>query len=176
MLPKITIPKGALNFIMDKTADFFVSRLSKKVDDFQQSKSIQLSEKSFERELRKDLECLNNNIKNLEAVVYQGKQLYEMSLTEIIKQLNSIPTTNIYINGNVTLTVNFSTSKSSEDNGEIDFLSTNKIRSIIRNNANHLFKSINSQYQSSTENNTSQIFSSIIYKRNKELQTLREED
>lgn len=176
MISKIAISKEALKFVIDKTADFFVNRLSKKVDDFQRPKSIQLSEKSFERELRKDLERLNSNIINLEAVVYQGKQLYEMSLTEIINQLNSIPTTNIYINGDVTLTVNFCASKIAEDNGEICFLSTNIIRSIINNNANQLFNAINSQHQSSTKNETSLIFSSIINKRNEELQTLRKED
>ncbi len=178
MLPKISIPKAALNFIIDKTADFLVNRLSNKVDDFhQQSKSFKLSDQSFERELRKELENINNSIKNLEAVAYQGNRLYEMTLSELVNQLNSVPSTNIYIYGDVTLTLNINCASENAINDSVtELLSANKIKTLVENKAKQLFEPITPQHQLLNKNSRAFKFENIISRRNKELLRLREED
>lgn len=177
MFSKIAIPATVLSFIVDKTADFLVDRLSKRVDDYRESKSFNLSEFSFEREFRNDLDNLSRSIQNLEAVAYQGKQLYEHSLNEIIRILNNTPTTNIYFSGNATLTINILCTPEGLRNREIiEVLPAQAINAIVQKNAIQLFEPINYQNSSSPNKDIANKFANIISRRKKELQKLREED
>lgn len=177
MFPKIAIPTTALSFIVDKTADFLVDRLSKRVDDYRESKSFNISEYSFERELRKDLDNLNRSIQNLEAVAYQGKQLYEHSLHEIIGLLNNTPATNFYFSGNATLTINISCTPEGHRNAEIiEVLPAQAINAIVQRNAFQLFEPADNQNPSSPNKDIANRFEKIISRRKKELQKLREDD
>ncbi len=97
MIPKLQIPKVVASFIIDKTADFLVNRLSNKVDSLG-NKSIVFSNECYERDLRWNLNSLKDQIQNLEDVVYQGKRLYELSMVELIsKHTFAIPPTMHFI-------------------------------------------------------------------------------
>lgn len=177
MFSKIAIPPAVLSLIVDKTADFLVNRLSKRVDDYRESKSFNLSEYSFERELRRDLDSLNRSIQNLEAVAFQGKQLYERSLSEIMQLLNNTPATNFYFSGNATLTINILCTPEGLRNGEIiEVLPSQAINAIVQRSASQLFEPVDNQYSSSPDKDIANKFANIISRRKRELQKLREED
>ena len=174
MISKIKIPKVALKFILDKTADFLVNRLSKKVDE-RESKSIQLSTDIYERELRKDLESLKDNIQNLEAVVYQGKRLYEMSLCELNDRFGRPCPTNINFYGDVSVTVNLCyIAEGIQINGQKLSISKQDIIDVLNSKVSEFFDAI--ETKPSINKLTAIKFSNIISKRNSELTDMRNED
>lgn len=176
MIPKIKIPKAALNFILDKTADFLVNRLSKKVDD-RETKSIQLSTDIYERELRKDLESLKDSIQNLEAVVYQGKILYETSLCELNNKFGGLFPANINVYGNVSLTVNLCyMAEGIQINGQTISISEQDITDVINSKVGELFDVTENKPSINKNKLTSIKFSNIISKRSNELADKRNED
>ena len=176
MISKIKIPKDALKFILDKTADFLVNRLSNKIDG-REAKSMQLSTNVYERELRKDLEVLKDSIQNLEAVVYHGKRLYEMALSEINNRFENLCSSNINVYGDVSVTVNLCYfADEIQVNGKTNCVSRKDIVDILDTKVTELFVSIENK-QSIIENRTTALrFSDIISKRNNELIDKRNED
>lgn len=139
---KLKILAKALNFLVDKTADFFVNLLSNSADKLQ-SGSINFSEVQYEREIRKNLDALQNEVTNLEAVVYQGKRLYERSAEEIMSRITALPSSNITIKGDVKITINlFFTPNQVQTIGETLFLSGQVVQEIISGIANELFEEV----------------------------------
>lgn len=176
MISKIKIPKEALKFLLDKTTDFLVSRLSKKVDE-KEEKSIQLSTDIYERELRKDLENLKDSVQNLEAVIYQGKRLYEMSLCELNNRFVRPYPTNINIYGDVSVTVNLCyIEEGIQINGQKISISKQDIVDVLNFEASKLFEATENNSAINKNKITTGKFSSIISKRSNELIDKRNED
>ncbi len=176
MIPKIKIPKAAFKFILDKTADFLVNRLSQKVNGGE-SKSIQLSADVYEREIRRALEELKDSVQNLEAVVYQGKRLLEMSLCELSKKFEKSCLTNINVYGDVSITLNLCyVAGGIQIDGRTVTISNQELIDILNSKAYELFDATETESSTCKSNSTAIKFSNIISKRNEQLMEMRKED
>ena len=172
MISKVKIPKSALTFIIDKTADYLINRISKRVDDHK-SKSTNLSSIEYERELRSGLVELKDRINNLEAVIYQGKRLYEMSVSQLIKIEQ--PNINVYGNLNINITANiYYTSTGIQINGNNIISSIKDINNIIYYNAKDLFEEYDSNIISKSEKKVAKEFEHIISNGKNKLLKLRQ--
>lgn len=172
MISKVKIPKSALTFIIDKTADYLINRISKRVDDHK-SKSTNLSSIEYERELRSGLVELKDRINNLEAVIYQGKRLYEMSVSQLIKIEQ--PNINVYGNLNINITANiYYTSTGIQINGNNIISSIKDINNIIYYNAKDLFEEYESNITSKSEKKVAKEFEHIISNGKNKLLKLRQ--
>lgn len=172
MISKVKIPKTALTFIIDKTADYIINRISKRVDDHQ-SKSTNLSSIEYERELRNGLSELKDKINNLEAVIYQGKRLYEMTVSQLINIEQ--PNINVYGNLNINITANiYYTGTGIRINGNNTISSLKDINNIVDYNAKNLFYEYESNITSELQKKIAKEFSNIILNGQNRLFKLRQ--
>lgn len=176
MLSKIKIPGYIAKFIKNQVIDYMRFQLIKKADT-NKSNSVQLSSDLFERELRNNICNLDKQVDNLEAVVFQGKRLFEQIIQQLSEMSKSNNSPNINIEGNVNIIINFSSGNiQNELKGDIP----KEIKNIIDEQVNNLFEIVDSDVSGQKvllkSNKISNKMAEIIDRGQEKLKLLRQED
>lgn len=180
MLSKVKIPKYIVKFIKKQVTDFLSFQLIKNMDANKRVQ-VQLSSDQFERELRKTVCDLDKKVDNLEAVIFQGKLLFEQTINQLtdISKSNNIP--NINVEGDVNIIINLNYNSGNAQNEWKDNVILSKtIQEIIDTEADNLFEIVDSDVSDKSyfleTNKISNKMAEIISRNQEKLRILREED
>lgn len=137
-MSKVSIPREILKFMVDKTADFLISRICDKMSrNNTMSPNIEFSNIEFEKNIRNEIALLDNKVANLEAVVFQSKRLFQDAIYYIMNTNNN----NIHGNtGDINIIINI-TYASDDDiqNNEMKYIPQNILKKIVTDSAENLF-------------------------------------
>lgn len=176
MLEKIKVSKEIIMLMCEKVGGFISDYYNNRINE-KKEKRAQLSTTQFERELRSNLQHLETKIDNVEAFVYQSRQLFENSIKSLSRQTDVIRIGNINFFGDVQVTINCNLG-GIQINGDRNVITKDFIQQIVNNEANELYeveeKSIVSDSQVMIENKSS--IKAIISRGENKLRTLRGDD
>lgn len=135
MLGKIKVSKEIIKLMCDKVGSFISDYYNNRINE----KRAQLSTTQFERELRNNLQHLETKIDNVEALVYQSRQLFENSIKSLSRQTDVIRIENVNFFGDVQVTINYNLG-GIQINGDGNIITKDFIQRIVNNEANKLFE------------------------------------
>lgn len=138
MLEKIKVSKEIIMLMCDKVASFISDYYNNRINE-KREKKVQLSTTQFERELRNDLQYLEAKMDNIEALVYQSRQLFENSIKTLSHQTDAVIIENINFFGDVQVTINYNLG-GVQINGDGNVITKHFIQQIVSNEADELFE------------------------------------
>ena len=138
MLEKIKVSKEIIMLMCDKVGGFISDYYNNRINE-KREKRTQLSRTQFERELRNNLQHLETKIDNVEAFIYQSRQLFENSIKSLSRQTDVIRIENINFFGDVQVTINCNLG-GIQINGDGNVITKDFIQQIVNNEANELFE------------------------------------
>lgn len=101
-LEKLKIPEKILSFMKDVIVDVITKQIGRcKGEKEKTTELVQFSSIEFEREMRSRVNEIENQVVNIEAVIRQGKRLYESVIKSFPGTLNST----VQIDGDVSINV-----------------------------------------------------------------------
>lgn len=138
MLDKIKVSKEILMLMCDKVGGFISDYYNNRINE-KREKGTQLSTTQFERELRNNLQQLETKIDNVEAFIYQSRQLFENSIKSLSHQTDVIRIENMNFFGDVQVTINCNLG-GIQMNGNGNVITKDFVQQIVNNEAKELFE------------------------------------
>ncbi|OUO75178.1 hypothetical protein B5F53_18485 [Blautia sp. An249] len=138
MFEKIKVSKEIIMLMCDKVCGFISDYYNNRINEKAETKR-QLSTTQFERELRNDLQYLETKIDNVEAFVYQSRQLFENSIKSLSRQTDTIRIENMNFFGDIQVTINCNLG-GIQINGDGNVVTKHFIQQIVNNEADELFE------------------------------------
>ena len=138
MFDKILVSKEIIKFMCDKVGSFICDYYNNRINEKRERKA-QLSTTQFEREFRNDLQQLEFKVDNMEALIYQSRQLFENSIKNLSDQTDFIKIENLNIFGDVCVTINYNVGEV-YINKDLNVITGEHIRKIVNIEAEKMFQ------------------------------------